>query len=284
MDAHPGVKLKGVCEAGNIIFPAIDIEDGSYGFFPYRMKLGDSVLLSALATPLCRLKTEKGEVFVFFGENEPHFKWENGKPAEILYLTRKDALNSWKVSLDQDYLILADNYVWAEDGIIKVTGGRDTRIKCFPIPAKGIPGFIECGREGQFSVYERKLESESVQTAILAVSEDEGKAEYEISLSYPEKQGKPGKKDRQEGRDTLLWFTYAGNKMELYLDGRKINDYFYTGQDVPVSLGYFDFPEKLRAVVYTLYDTDDIFLETKPAFEKGRACRLERIRVEEEFR
>ena len=97
-------------------------------------------------------------------------------------------------------------------------------------------------------------------------------------MSYPEKE------DRLTGRDTLLWLEYAGISMEIYLNGEKINDHFYTGQQVPVSLGYFDFPEKLEVVVNTLKEDDRVFIEKWPALTEGRACSLNRLEITEEYR
>ena len=90
--------------------------------------------------------------------------------------------------------------------------------------------------------------------------------------------------DRLQGRDVFLHLNYEGNRMDLYLGEKKINDHFYTGQEVPVSLGYFDFPEKLRVVVHALHEKEAVFLETWPELKDGMACRLNGVRVEEVFR
>ena len=52
MDDHPQVKLKGLLDGkASVGFPAFDLKEGMYGFFPYNMKLNDAVLHTALATP-----------------------------------------------------------------------------------------------------------------------------------------------------------------------------------------------------------------------------------------
>ena len=54
MDDHPQVKLEGLLDGkASVGFPAFDLKEGMYGFFPYNMKLNDAVLHTALATPLC---------------------------------------------------------------------------------------------------------------------------------------------------------------------------------------------------------------------------------------
>lgn len=280
MDAHQGVIFKGLTAAGEVEFPAVDIAGGTYGFFPYQMRLGSAVLVSALATPFCHLNGEEG-TYVFYGDYEPSYCWKDGKAADILHLTRAQALNAWKVTLDQDYLAISENYVWAENGEFVITGGADTRILLYPEPAKAPAGFEKAGVEGRFTVYERKVSQDAEMTAKVNVREctrEEDRAVYEIAVSYP------GKEDRMAGRDTVLWLEYAGYGMEIYLDGKKINDHFYTGQKVPVSLGYFDFPEKLEVVVNVLKKDDWVYIEKWPELKDGKACGLNGVEVTEEYR
>lgn len=283
MDAHKKVILMGVCGQEKVAFPAIDIEDGEYGFFPYRMKLGESVLKTALATPFCRLCTKWGETYVFYGDRDPLFDWEGDKREDILHISRKDALRAFRVKTDQEYLVLADNYVWEEDGKILVTGKSYTEIKCFPKPLKGIEGFKECGQDGRFFIYERKKEEKKTEVKIQKLFEDGKKAEYELTISY---NGTPGKNgmSRIKGWDTILQMTFAGERMEVFVKEHKINDYFYTGQKALLSLGYFNFPEKLKIVVQRLYKSDDIFIEKWPLMDGESICSLEKAVAWEEYR
>lgn len=282
MDAHPGTVFEGICRGGNVVFPAVDIASGDYGFFPYNMKLGETVLVSALATPLCRLAGKNSEnVYVFYGDYEPKYSWRDGREANILHLTRAQALNAWKVTLDRDYLVISDNYVWEENGKLTVTGGADTRILVYPGLSEVPAGFAESGAKGAFTVYERKQEQRPVKASFAKISEDGGSAAYEIEIAYP---ADFGKTTRQDGRDILLWLEYAGFGMEIYLGEKKINDHFYTGQQVPVSLGYFDFPEKLTVKVNALYADTKVFIEKWPELTDGRACSLNDVTVTEEYR
>ena len=72
--------------------------------------------------------------------------------------------------------------------------------------------------------------------------------------------------------------------MEEFDGEEKINDYFYTGQEALLSLGYFEFPEKLKLVVYPLHPGDPIFLEKQPDAADGCACKIEKLHVETIFR
>lgn len=294
MDEHRGVVLEGKRAGEPVHFPAIDIKPGEYGFYPYGMKLGNATLARALATPLCRLKTSAGDVFIFYGDRDPQFVWA-GEPVDVLMLTRAQALQAARVCLDQEYLVLAEDFVWEKDKKLVVQGGKDTVIRTFPqlnqIPA----GFEAQGRDGALYVYRRLKTGEasgvsvtrSVQTPsqlsgvlknscnqLVTLAQDS--VIYDLTITYPE-----GEADRKSGRDRILSLNYACESMDLYMNGRKINDYFYTGQKALLSLGYFDFPDRLTAVLHPLYEGDPIYLQQWPEMENGTACRIEQAQIEE---
>ena len=200
---------------------------------------------------------------------------------DVIHLTRAEALDAWKVTLDQDYLILSENYVWEEAGSLKVTGTADTVIKVFPPLAVLPDGFEEKEMNGRFAVYERVHEEEQPTAEMQLVSEESEHAVCEVTVHYPEGFDRSA---RIAGRDTLLWLTYAGFGMEIFRGEEKINDHFYTGQRVPVSLGYFDFPERLTIRVKALHKDDWVFLEKWPELKGGRACGLVDISLTEEYR
>ena len=326
MDAHENVVSKGLTEAGEIVFPPVDLPDGAYGFFPYNMRLGEAVLSSALATPLCRLEGDC-DTFVFYGDyrenHEDAYAWRDGRAADVLHLTREQALNAFKVRLDRDYLVINDNFVWEEDGRLVVTGGIDSRICTYPELAELPEGFVKTGMEGRLTVYERHAEIVPASAELVKLSEDGEYAEYEVRVRYfggqasdgglqaqggcsgkyagngcggaagscPNRDAFLGKSqgiaaclDRSQGRDTFLWLSYSGFSMEIFAKGEKLNDHFYTGQRVPISLGYFGFPEKLAVRVKALKQDDKVFLEKLPEFTEGRACSLDGVEVTEELR
>ena len=274
MDAHKNVVFEGPCGKEKVTFPAVDLPSGSYGFFPYHMQLGEAKLLSALATPLCKVKGKKGETFVFYGDFEPKYTWESEITADILHLSREEALNAWKVTLEQDYLVLSENYVWTEDGELKVTGGADTVIRTFPALEKVPAGFEKKGEEGRFTVYERKCQESLPELSVEKTEEEKDSITYHVRLNYA------GKK----AEDYLLWIEYAGFGLEIRKDGEKINDHFYTGQKVPVSLRYFDFPEELEIKIQALHKEDWVFIEKWPRLKDDRACELIQVSVIEENR
>lgn len=298
MDYHKDVVLKGYLDEGCVCFPATDIPDGDYGFFPYGMRLGDAVLETALATPLCRLGGSgetgdagkenagaEGEVYVFYGDRQHRYRWRDENRADILHLTREQALCAYKVRLERDYLILSDNYVWEEEGKLKCVGGAMTVIRSFPALGEPPEGFVRAGTEGRFTVYRRTGEAigAAAEYKLLEDSPETNPetADYEIRIRYPRGFDKSA---RVRGTDLILEIDYSGFGMDVWAGGKKINDHFYDGERVLLSLGYFDFPECLRIRIRALHETEWVFLEKWPRLQEGKACCLNGISMREEIR
>lgn len=312
MDAHKDVVLEGKTKGEPVRFPKTDIASGEYAFYPYNMKLKNAVLVSALATPLCKLSCKDEDVYVFYGDKDPQFTWKD-TPAKVLMLSRKEALSAAKV---MGYLVLSDDFVWEEDGALKVVGDTETIIRTFPKLSKDVlpADFKEIGSEGAFTVYKRsQVNNANVQASVSFAKSAQTPEEfsgklvnscgqpvafkgdekvYEINVQY----GRESKaqtngvrsdhlvgKDRIDGYDCILAFDYVCESMDLYVNGRKVNDYFYTGQKAVFSLGYFDFPTTITAVLHPLHEGDHIYLQEWPKMEAGMACRIDAITIEEKF-
>ena len=279
MEPHPGALLSMKLGAETVPFPPVDIAPGQYGFFPCRMRLGDAVLRTALAVPLCRLAGEDGDVFVFYGDWDPQFTWEGEARARVLHLSRADALRAAKLFLGRDTLVLSDGFVWEEDGNLVAEGGRRTVVRTFPALLKLPRGFVCTGQEGPFTVYERAVSGVGPE----ALLEDGGmRGEdhvYRLSFTYPQ-----GRAPRGSGYDVLLTLRWAAESMDVFCGGEKINDYFYTGQDALLSLGTFGFPDAIELVVHPLRADTHVFLERWPELHGGEACRVESASLTEQFR
>ena len=242
-----------------------------------------------IATPLCKLSCKDEDVYVFYGDKDPQFTWD-GTPAKVLHLSRADALSAARVTLKdhQEYLVLSDDFVWEESGVLRVVGGEETIIRTFPKLSKDVlpADFKEIASEGELTVYKRSQakNSANVQTSVLFAQSTKTTEElsgklvnscgqpqtlkgdekiYEISVRY----AKENREGRKEGYDCILSFDYACESMELYVNGRKVNDYFYTGQKALFSLGYFDFPTKITAVLHPLHEGDHIYLQEWPKMD-----------------
>jgi len=95
-------------------FPPIDIRDGDSFFLPFNLPVGDAVLEVALVTPLCVLRKPR-PIYVFYAgyaqaerllaENRLNelYRFKDGErpsDAEIMTLSRRDALDAWKIGED----------------------------------------------------------------------------------------------------------------------------------------------------------------------------------------
>ena len=119
---------------------------------------------------------------------------------------------------------------------------------------------------GNFTLYERIYKTQEPEAELVCKEQDKEKAVYELEACLS---------GRKIITMRLLFLTWYGNRMEVFDGEEKINDYFYTGQEALLSLGYFEFQEKLKLVVYPLHPGDPIFLEKQPDAADGCACKIE---------
>lgn len=272
MDAHKAVELEGITKNGKVLFPEVDIESGEYFFYPYNMQINDAVLEYATATPFC---TVNG-ILVLYGDKELKLSWKDDKEVPYIYISREDALNAYKVVLDKEYLVIADNFVYEKDGKLVVVGEANTSIKSFPeLPDNVACCFANSGVKDQFCLYERDLSEGGTTASLSLISENEEEAEYEIDINYPQ--------GGLNGGDAFVNIDYTGMSLDIYLNGVKINDHFYTGQKVPVSMKYFDYPEKIIVKVKPLFNDAPVYLEDFAMISEERACRINSIDVNELF-
>ncbi len=280
MREQTNVRIDLPLEGETLDFPAFDIPSGAYGFYPYRLPLGRTRLNYATATPVCRLLDTNGEeTYIFYGSKDALFSWEADREAKTLLISREDALNASRVTLDQDYLVVANDYVWTEDGRLVVTGPAATEIKTYPALTDVPTGFTLVGTEDRFTVYRRALEASNTSYELVEHSRSGEAVVYDLRFCY-----EGAHRSRVEGRDTLVYLDYAAESMDLEIDGQKRNDYFYTGQDALISLGYLGFPEELRLTLYPLREDTKVYLEAWPELENGQVAKISCVRVEEQYR
>lgn len=260
MDAHPNTVLTGRCKAGSVAFPAVDIAPGEYGFFPYNMALGSAVLHCAAATPLCRLQTGQGDIYVFYADRTPEWRWKDERRANVLCLTRAQALKANKVHLKQDHLLIADDFVWVQNGRLTVTGADDAVLYAFPPLPCAPEHFTACGLENGWAVYRRQPAGAHVAVSYRQTEETGEFVSYQINVAYHGALSEAGFSDAVLSMETVC------ESMEVYSGGKKCNDWFYTGQPMLLSLRTFDFPQTLTVVLHRLYpaDREKIYLETWP--------------------
>lgn len=219
-----------------VTFEGLNIADGDYGFYPFGMEVGEAVLKTALATPLCRLQNEN-PVYVFYSDTDPKYEWITAPKSvdQVITITDKEALYASKLILDQEYLAVAEGILCTDQKEIvwyECPEKECPKIKIYP-PLQAVPqGISEVGTEGIWTVYE-----------ITAKPIEE---EQRLSVAY------------------------KGESAQCFYEGKCIADDFYNGQEWEIGhLEELDI-EKLEFKINPFYKKGTIFLEV-PEPEENQA-------------
>lgn len=260
MQPHPEVRLS----AAGVDFPPVTVLPGEYFFWPFRMKLGDAELISAAATPLCRLR----DGFVFYADRPPQYRW-NGKAAKVLTLTRADAKNAVKVRFDDDYLVICPQPVIGTGDGVFCLARQNIEFKCFPaLPCAGGTA------DGALTRYTLPLAPSQVRLTVRPLMQmSDLYREYALTLA-----------GEVTGEDVFLTVDYEGDQAELLLDGYKIADDYYRGEPWEIGLKRWDFPRTLLLRIFALPQGAPVFTDEPLTFKNGRALLLRRVTAQEEFR
>lgn len=288
MAEHKSVELTVDLKDETVIFPPRDIKNGDYFFYPFNMRIGDAKLISALATPYCKLNEN---TFVFYTDLNPRYQIEGDIGSnKIITLTKEEAKNAWKITLDQDYLIISNCDVVLNDKEIHVIGREKPYLKIYPEWKKPIEGFNKVGLEDGFTVYEGTLHEVHAEVTSKLVEDNKDKRVYELELDIPEACYNCEMHQKNMGasqiNDCFLKINYRGDMAKLYLNHERIDDHFYMGTTWEIGLKRFDF-SKTKTVtleVYPLYKSAPIFLETWPDMEDDIAFDVDDISIEIEYK
>lgn len=252
---HADVNLTAPVPAGPQ-FPSMTIHDGEYFFLPFNMRVGSSVLETALVTPLCVLPGEK-PVYVFYTafrqaeallEKNQYcslYHFENDEWPEnvdIMTLSRTDARNAWIV---KNRLVIDPGCV-VQDGPDTVVLTRSTPgPHIFPLSWK-------------------------------SAGKADGGTQFWL-ISIPE----------WNADDCFLQIAWEGYSARLHENGKLLADDFCTGAGHVWEIGLKRFGGGNAHVFYLeiqpLYEGAHVFLERWPCMENGAACRLCSISSEFEF-
>jgi hypothetical protein len=263
MAEHNGEVLKVELENEVISYSERNIANGDFFFLPFYMKVGDGELKSAMATPLCILK-EENETYVFYTDQEPMYNWvKEPVHTKVLTLTREEAVNAWKISMDKEYLVItAGEVIECEHGYDILNRNRES-LKSYPkLPVEPV-GYRYAGEEKGFSVYECVDKVQESEVSFTLLKEEEDKKLYEIEIS-----------GEAEGEDCFLRIHFGGDTAKLFVDDSFVGDWFYTGEPWEIGLKRYGFPRKVKIEITALYKDAPRFLETWPEFKDGVACEL----------
>lgn len=255
-----------------LCYPARDINNGDYFFYPFYMKIGENAkIVTALATPLCILKRNSGNVYVFYSDVNPEYRIQgNLGDNEILTITRKEALNACKIELDgEDYLVIGNGIMHQQDNKLlwmKDVSQEEKSIYSYPAISGISKDFCENGKEKIFTKYkERSKKNEKIEVLYTKICDENSFKEYEIFVKYPTNINR---------KECFLHIDYEGDSAEFYVGGEKKTDHFYNGKTWIVGMKNYFYPVHARIRINAIKKSDNLYLEHPPKWKDGNACEL----------
>lgn len=282
MKNHAQVSLKVKAGEEELCFPAENVRDGDYFFYPFHMPVGDHAeIVTAMASPLCVLRRRKGNIYVFYSDTDPQYRIKGDMgDNRIVTLTRREALDAWKTELQgEDYLLFTSGVIREQEGKVlfsrTFTEQEETAaFYAFPELPLVPEGFQKVAGEG-LTRYEISVNRKrKAGITWKETGKGEGFREYELFLDYPENTG---------GKECFLEITYDGESACMERGGEICADHFYTGQPWCVGMGHLGFPVRTKIRVNALEENAPLYLEQWPDMVQGKADTLREVKIVEEY-
>ncbi|MFA9375823.1 MAG: beta-galactosidase [Lachnotalea sp.] len=269
MSVHHNAMLEVKLSNENLKFPSMDIENEEYFFYPFNMKIGNTILKTAQATPLCIINKKS---YVFYTDKEANYCIEGMlEDYEIITISRNEAQNAWKITLDKEYIVICENPVIQKENTIEILTQGKANLCVYPAFSNIPTGFREIGKQEEFTIYESGETCKKATVKFDLIKQNKNSALYEISIDYLD-----------IADDYFLVMNYDGESAQLSIDNEVIADHFYYGDAWRVGLKRFGFPEKLIMEINSLDKEAQIFLEKWPVIEGNRIMRLQEITMDAE--
>lgn len=257
-----------------ITFPARNIKDGDFFFLPFHMKVGDGELKSAMATPLCILHNDDKDTYVFYSDEDPGYQWvSEPRQAEVITLSREEALNSWKIGGERECLLVTKGKVTQKDNGHVIISRNSDIVKAYPELSVAPSGYRYTGVENGFAVYECIAATGECGVTYSVIKEEANIKKVEFTINYP----------KEAAEDYFLQLDFGGDIAKLYINGEWEDDWFYTGQIWEIGLKRYGFPEKLQVEISALQEGAECYLEKWPVFKNGIACDIYKVSLEAEY-
>ena len=291
-DCHPEVHLSVKLADEIIRYPIQSVENGDFFFYPFHFQMKNLELKWINGTPLHQLEEK---IWFFYGKCPLRYEVSGcgsmeeseravaGEHQTIVSLTRAAAKNVWLVSFDKQALYISESPILETEGGVEAWLRSDcTSTDIYRISTGRIedwenvselPEFMQVsGEKAQICIQQKTLENtgHKVACAYQLIHHTENYDVYKLNIDYK-------KQFDCSSEDVFLQFDYQADMAELYLDGEKVADAYYTGEKWEVGLKRFDFPKELVLRVYPLRPTDEVYVETEIFYENGVCCRLEGI-------
>ncbi len=287
--AHKARKFE--CPVSGVEFPALDVNDGDYYFLPFNMKIGNGLLKTALASPLCKLNGNKAcgkkEAFVFYKtvacrNGKEIFNFET-KPTdtEIILISREEAERAYKITIDgTDYLFISDAVVLSDGKNITLMGKNTGTFMTYPELPKTPFGYEVVRTQNGFTVYQnqasvnhvslnqikKQLQNSIPAPSFLQEEFTQDKAFYNVTL--PDLKAifeKSCEGSNVRLSDIRVNIFYNGSYARLYKNERLAADNLFCGKQIPWQIGLRNLYEQLASqpggAQNTMQDGNEFLLE-----------------------
>lgn len=222
MSGHDDLSIQVSVGEEKYVFAKLTIKNGDYFIFPFHLRLGEAVLKTANAQPLCQI----GRRTFFFSDAAPAFAWE-GDAADVVILSNHDSLHAWKFG---DYLYITEGDLRQHNGKLLLRSDQlNVKVKRYG----------ETGDAAEKMIYFPEAAAVDVH-----VKEEEALKEYKkYTLAFSEFPG-------DAAHDAILQIDFIGDKAELFQEGRLIADWFTTGLPWRTALKRHGYGRKYTLKVY----------------------------------
>jgi beta-galactosidase len=335
------VRLNLPAETVNIPEQPTSVPSGAYMISPVNVKVGAVKLRYATAQLLCRLTESSTYVFLAWPGIPAEFAFKDeqettieapgarirrsgaviyvdqlvpgtnvaiklrtkaGGKADIIVLSREQALNVWKTTLaGKERLILSSNELYTDGNkLILTSDSPQIRAGFFPPLDRDATGFNKTGNDGIFSMYETDLPPATITAKIEKLSEPGAdpplKMGKEVVLAPEESAFDTAARWRIQLPETMknsagafLRIEYQGDIGRVYVHGKLLTDNFYNGSAWIIGLDRIAGEERtdsLELRVLPLQDHAPIYLPkgARPAGSAGGVANLKDVRVVPRYR
>lgn len=311
MSEHKEIKLP--FPNSNEYFPPTTIHSGEYFFNPFNMDFGNIKIISADCSPLCILSD--GTVVFYsreFSDKKSGFfqiskdsKENELSSAKFLVISRKNALNAWKLS--DNKLIISENSIIQEpEGEIIINGRGECSFLIYPDFEKVPSIFKKCGKKNmniatdltpiEFTAYyvEKQI-IPPVENSIIFSEKNKTKEKkiYHIDLSLLIKDFMT-KKANSSLIDCFINIFYEGESARLYTECENkkilIADNFFSGKEYDWEIGLKRFIDSridfsnLELEIFSLSPKEKIYFEKPIDFKNEEyICNLNSIKAQWEW-
>lgn len=270
---------------GDIEFPPLSLPEGEMILFPFSWCVDGEWIEYATAQPMCRV-TSAQKTTLFFWNYETCMELKvNGKvihavqdtpymlpggKTRVILLGRRQAERAWKVKCGGERLLLTDAGVLERNGTIE---------------------FYWFSNTTELSIYSADADESDFERRILCANGSEEVWEENIffeELLQPPCNG-TGRFYRfalpqniRRKQDAFLYIEFVGDVANLYHNGKRVADWFYTGEMWRVGLKNFEekWAGEWLLQIKPLQENADVYLEERPSYTEGKACKLEKILLE----